>query len=100
VLLHQAHLVGPTVERLERVQELVGVLGDAQEPLGELALLDRGAGAPAAAVDHLLVGEYGLVDRIPVDHALLAIDEAALEELQEPALLAAVILRVAGGEFA
>ena len=34
------------------------------------------AGAPAAAVDHLLVGEHGLVDRVPVDLGGLAVDEA------------------------
>ena len=44
--------------------------GDLEEPLVELALLDQRARAPAAAVDHLLVGEHGLVDRVPVDRAL------------------------------
>ena len=51
------------------------IVGDLEEPLGELALLDQRAGAPAAAVDHLLVGEHGLVDRVPVDPALLAVDQ-------------------------
>ena len=36
---------------------------------GQLALLDQRAGAPAAAVDHLLVGQHGVVDRVPVDLA-------------------------------
>ena len=43
------------------------IVGDLEEPLRQLALLDHGAGAPAAAVDHLLVGQHRLVDRVPVD---------------------------------
>ena len=42
------------------VEQLVGIFGDLEEPLRQLALLHRRAGAPAAAVDHLLVGEHGL----------------------------------------
>ena len=34
------------------------------------------AGAPAAAVDHLLVGQHRVVDRVPVDPGLLAVDQA------------------------
>ena len=52
------------------VEQLVGEVGDAEEPLGQLAPLDRRARAPALAVDHLLVGEHGLVDRVPVDPRL------------------------------
>jgi hypothetical protein len=57
------------VERAEAVEQLLGEVGDLQEPLVELAPLDQRAGAPAAAVDHLLVGEHGHVDRVPV-HSL------------------------------
>ena len=38
-------------------KQFLRVVGDAQEPLQDLALLDQRAGAPAAAVDHLLVGQ-------------------------------------------
>ena len=69
---------------------------DTEEPLGELALLDDGTGAPAAAIDDLLVGEHGIVDRIPVHLAGLSIDEALVEHLQEQGLLRAVIVRIAG----
>jgi hypothetical protein len=62
--------------------------------------LDRARRAPAAAVDHLLVGEHGPVDRIPVYLALLAVDEAGLEQVEEQRLLVAVIVRLAGGELA
>ena len=75
----------------EVVEQAVGVVGDAEEPLLELADLDERAGALAAPVDDLLVGEHRLVDGIPVDGRLLAVGEAALEELQEDPLRPAVV---------
>ena len=54
---------------------------------------------PPTAVDHLLIGQDRHVDRVPVDQAFLAIDQAAPPQLQEPALLLAVIGRIAGGEL-
>ncbi len=59
--LHQAHFLRPLVERLQGFQQLVGILGDAEEPLRQLALLHKRAGTPAASVDDLLVGEHGVV---------------------------------------
>ena len=100
VLLHQPDLVRPVFERRQPVEQLVGEVGDLEEPLVELAPLDEGARAPAAAVDHLLVGEHGHVDRIPIDLALLAVDQAGLVEVEEQRLLLAVIIGVAGGELA
>jgi hypothetical protein len=58
------------------------------------------AGAPAAAVDHLLVGKHGLVDRVPVHHRVAAIGEAFLHQSHEHPLLVHVVGRAAGGEFA
>ncbi len=66
----------------------------------DLALLDERAGAPAAAVDDLLVGEHGLVDRIPVHDAGLAVRDALLEHAQEQPLVPAVVRRIAGGDLA
>ena len=76
VRLHQAHLLRPAVERLKRVEQVLRVVGDLEHPLRLLALLDERARAPASAVDHLLIGEHRLVDRIPIHLALLAIDQA------------------------
>src|SRR6185437_5526721 len=100
VLLHQSDLVGPIVEGLEAVEQVVGEVGDLQEPLRELAPLDRGSGAPALSVDHLLVGEHRHVDRVPIDLALLAIDQADIEQVEEERLLLPVIGRVTGRELA
>ena len=74
--------------------------GDLQKPLRELAAFDRRPGAPALAVDHLLVGEHGHVDRVPIDLAFLAVDEAGVEQVEEQRLLVAVIVGVAGRELA
>ncbi len=71
-----------------------------EEPLGELALLDRRARAPAAPVDHLLVGEHGLVDRVPIDLRFLARHQARSEEIEEQLLLVLVIARIAGRDLA
>ena len=84
----------------EPVEQLLGEIGDLEEPLAELAPLDQRARAPAAAVDHLLVGEHGHVDRVPIDLALLAIDQARLVKVEEQRLLVAVISGLAGGELA
>ncbi len=100
VLLHQAHFFRPALEMIEARQEIVGIVGDLEEPLGELALLDRRARAPAAPVDHLLVGEHRLVDRVPIDLRFLARDQASFEEIEEQLLLVLVIGRIAGRDLA
>ena len=99
VLLHQPDLFRPLVERIERIKQILAEIGDAEEPLRQFALFHQGARAPAATVDHLLVGENGIVDRIPVDLRLLAVDETLFQEIQEEMLLALVVIDVAGGEF-
>ena len=101
VFLHQANLLGPAAFQLgQAVDQIVRILSNAQEPLVQLTFLDHGARAPAAPVDDLFIGQDGVVDRVPVDHAVLAIDQAALEQLQEPFLLLAIVFGVAGGELA
>ncbi len=58
------------------LSRFVGIVGDLEEPLSELALLNRRARAPAATFDHLLIGEDGLIDRIPIHLGDLALDQA------------------------
>ena len=67
VPLHR-HDVRRPLDRLHVVEQAVGVVGDLEEPLLELLDLDQVAAALAAAVDHLLVREHGLV----VGHHLTA----------------------------
>ena len=80
VLLHQPDFLRPAVERVERFQQLFRIIADLEEPLDQLALLDLGARAPAAAVDHLLVGEHGMVDRVPVHLRCLRSTSPALRK--------------------
>ena len=49
------------------------------------------------AVDDLLVGEHGHVDRVPVHLGLLAVDEPGGKEIEEQPLL---VLVVAGSQVA
>ena len=100
VLLHQAHLLRPARQLVEIGEQFLGVGGDLHVVHGDLALLDQRARAPAAAVDDLLVGEHGVVDRVPVHGAELLVDQAFFVEAGEQPLLPAVVLGGAGGELA
>ncbi|MCY1217936.1 hypothetical protein D9M72_298670 [compost metagenome] len=99
VALHGLDLFGPAVQVVEAAQEFIRVGGDLEVVHRDLALLHQRAGAPAATVDDLLVGEDGLVRRVPVDGAVLAVDHALLEQPGEQPLLPAVVVGLAGGDF-
>ena len=99
VALHRLDVRGP-LDRVEVVEQAVGVVGDAEEPLLELADLDEVAAALAAPVDDLLVGQDRLVVGAPLDGGLGAIGQAALEELEEDPLRPAVVARLMGPELA
>ena len=100
VALHGDHVLGPGLERVEVGQQPVGVIGDLEEPLLEVALDHLGPAALAAAVDHLLVGQHGGVLGAPLDRRLGPVGEAALVELHEDPLGPAVVIGFAGGELA
>src|SRR5437868_11528295 len=71
VALHDAHLFGPALKLIQIAQQFFSVLRRAHEPLFQLALLDqRVFVTPAAAIDHLLVGQHRGALRTPVDLAL------------------------------
>ena len=99
VALHRLYVLGP-VERPEIVEQALRVVGDLEKPLLELADFDLVTAALAATVDHLLIGEDGLVVGAPVDRGLAAVGEAGLEELDEDPLRPAVVARVGGRELA
>ena len=97
VLLHEQDALGPlALERAHVLEQPVGVVGDLEVPLGQLALGDLGAAALAPATDDLLVGEHGLVLRAPVDRAVAPVGQAPLAQPQEQPLRPPVVLRVAG----
>ena len=98
--LHGLHLLRPAGERIQAFEQLIGVLRDAEEIHRDVALLHHRAGAPAASVDHLLVGQHRVVYRVPVHHGGLLVDDTLLEQAREQPLFPAVIVRLAGGDFA
>ena len=100
VALHHDDLLGPLGQRVEPLEQLVGVGGDAEEPLLEIARHHHRAAAPAGAVDHLLVGQHGVVLRTPVDRRAPAVGQAALEHLQEDPLVELVVLGQTGRDLA
>ena len=77
------------------VEELVGVVGDAEEPLLQVALRDGGMAALAGAIgEDLLVGEDGLTGGAPVGGGEGAVGEPFFEELKEEPLVPAVVFGV------
>ncbi len=100
VFLHQLDTLGPARQvLLHLLQQLFGVTRDLQVVAGNLALLDRRAGAPAAPVDDLLVGQHGLVHRVPVDDLRAPFGDAGFQHLQEQPLVPLVVVGRAGGDF-
>ena len=94
VALHRLHVLRP-LDPVEVPQQPLGVVGDAQEPLLQLADFDLRAAALAAAVHDLLVGEHRLVVGAPLHRRLLAVGEAGVQQLQEDPLRPAVVARFA-----
>ena len=100
VRLHGLHALGPTRQGVERAKEFIGVFRDRHVIHRDLALFDQRAGAPAATVDHLFVGEYRLINRVPVDGAGFFIDQTFFQHAQEQPLVPAVVIGFAGGQLA
>ena len=100
VALHGLDLFRPAIQFVQATQQFIRVGGDLEVVHRDFALLDQRAGTPAAAIDHLLVGQYSLVHRVPVDATILAVDHTFLEQAGEQPLLPAVVIRLAGGDFA
>ena len=88
-----------TVEIIEFVEQVLAEIGDTEEPLCQLTLFNKCARAPAATIDHLLIGKHCVIDWIPVDLGLLAVDEALFKEIDKERLLFGIIVHVAGCEF-
>ena len=55
---------------------------------------------PAAAIDHLFIGEYRAALGAPVEQRFFAIGKAALKHFQKEPLIPAIVFGLAGGDFA
>src|ERR1700681_3506729 len=91
VALHRPNLVGPAVETIDRFEQPVGVIGDLQKPLREVAAFYQTVAAPAASLFDLLVGKDSLILRAPVDRRLTLVGETVLVHPQEKPLVPAVV---------
>ena len=82
-------------------EELVGVIGNLEEPLRQVALGDLGRAAPTDAINSfdLFAREGHLARGAPVDRRLLAIGDTLLVELQEDPLVPAEVDRVTGDDL-
>ena len=100
VTLHGLDRVRPARQIVQFLKQFVGIGGDTNKPLRDFAFFDHRAGAPAFAIDNLLVGQHRLIDRIPVDHGVLAVGQAFFHKPGKEPLLPAVVLGPAGGNLA
>ena len=100
VALHGLDPVGP-LEVVEGVEQLVGVGGDAEEPLLEVALDHQVARALAGPVgQHLLVGQDRLAPRAPVDRGDGPVGQPGLQQLAEDDLVPADVLGIVAVDLA
>ena len=99
VALHGFDLLRP-IQAFQIVEQRFGVIGDFEVVHRDFALFHHRARSPAAPVDHLLVGQHGLIDRIPVYRAEFFVNHAFFKQLGKQELLPAVILGRAGGQLA
>ena len=98
--LHGANTLRPSLQLIQVLQKPLGVVRDAKKPLVQLSLLHQCTGAPGTPIGvHLLVGQHGLVHRIPVHRGVLAVGQAAIEQLNEQPLGPAVVVAVTGRLF-
>ncbi len=100
VFLHRADLFGPVVQRGKAFEQFVGKVGDLQKPLVQLALFHQRARAPTAPVDHLFVGQHGVIHRVPVDRRFLAVNKVCCIKIEEQRLFVAVIFGLTRGNLA
>ncbi len=84
------------------IQQLIGILGDAEQPLVEVLLDDRRA--TAVAVPILTLDLFACQGRVvlgtPVHRRELLVGQTVLVELQEEPLVPAVVFRIATDRLA
>ena len=84
VSLHRFDSVGP-IDGVETIDQLLGIVGDLEVPLGDPFLFDDCSGALCASRDNFFVSENGLVDWVPVHCTEFSEGESAvIENLKDP----------------
>jgi hypothetical protein len=99
VALHGLDPLGP-VQVVQTGQQLVGVLGDPEEPLLEHPLLHQVARPLAGPVgQHLLIGQHRLAARAPVDRGVLAVGQPGGQERLEDHLVPLDVLGIVAADL-
>ena len=82
-------------------EELIGVVGDLEEPLRQVALGDLRCAAPADAINtlNLFACQRHLARWAPVNGRLLPVGDTLLVELQEDPLVPAEVGGIAGDDL-
>ena len=80
VLLHQLDLLRPAFQFVQIGQQLLCVGRNLHVVHRDFTLLDQRARTPTASVDHLLVGQHRLIDRIPVNRTETLVNQALFVE--------------------
>ena len=96
VALHRLHRIRPARHAVQFLKQLIGVGSDPNEPLWNFPFFHYGTGAPSLAIDHLLIGQHGLVNRIPIDDSVLTVSEPLFHQPGKEPLLPTIVLRLAG----
>ena len=99
VALHGQNPFRPPTQLGHVLQQPVGVGGDLEEPLDQVAADHHRAAPFASTVDHLFVRQHRLVLGAPVGGGQLSIGQPGLVELEEQPLGPSVVLRVARVEL-
>ena len=71
--------VGP-VDRLQAIQQALGISGNTQAPLAHHFLLDWITATNRDTVDHLIVGQYRSQLRTPVNHRIAQVSDAVVHQ--------------------
>ena len=92
VALHRFHILRE-LDVVQFIEQLIGVLSHAQEPLSHILLNDLETASPAAIILHLLIGKYGITIVAPIDWSEASLNQPSLIETEEKFLIPVIILR-------
>ena len=85
---------------VEAVEQLLGIVRDAQHPLGLDLAHHLAAAALTMAADHFFIGQTDLAGGTPVDGHLHFVSQALFKQLQENPLRPLVVFGIGGGNLA
>ncbi len=97
VLLHRLYPLRPVNAIV--LHKLIGILGDAEEPLLQISPTDRRPTALTKALYHLFISQHCLAAGTPVNRSLPPVSQTILIQLQEEPLRPLVIIRQAGNHL-